>query len=152
MAGTTADKLNKLQDTKADFKTTMTDMGLDVTDELPFGDYPSILQNINAMKKVPLKIQNTYGEWQTSVGYLEVLENGEIIPRWFGQRGGLVSVTSFAGAPIMLTNYNDYDILSGSMYNSGKTVTIAVRPDSSPATMETFKIAIIGSEGVSIKY
>ena len=152
MAGTTADKLNKLQDTKADFKTTMTDMGLDVTDELPFGDYPSILQNINAMKKVPLQIQNTYSDWQTPVGYLEVLENGEIIPRWFGQSRGSVSVTSFAGAPIMLTNYRDYDILSGSMYNSGKTVTIAVRPDSQPAVRDSFAIAIIGSEGVSIKY
>lgn len=152
MAGTTADKLNKLEQTKADFKTTMTDMGLDVTDELPFGEYPPLLLGINSMKKVPLRIHNTYSRAQTPVCYLYVNEENQLVLGWFSDEG-VVDVTTIAGAPLLLYNWSRYTVLSGSMQYVGEfTIRYSDRSSSGSIRSYTMSMGVVGEDGVSVKY
>lgn len=148
MAGTTTDKLNKLKQTKADFKTTMTDMGLDVTDELPFGEYPPLLLGINSMKKVQLRIQNTYGGSQTPVCYLYFNEEDQLVLGWFSNEG-VVDVTTIAGAPLLLYDWSRYTVLSGSMQYIGE---FAISYRDSTIRRYTMDMGVIGEDGVSINY
>lgn len=150
MANTTADKLDKLSQTKEDFKTIMTDIGLDVTNELPFSGYPELLTDINQIKKVQFKVQNSYN---TNVGMVTLDLDGSFNFDWFSARS-TKTVMSFAGAPVLLA-YNvkgsgqtnsRYEVLSGSLDYVGR---LTVGNSSSSFTMFIYRL---GSNGASIKY
>lgn len=150
MAGTTADKLNKLSQTKEDFKTIMTDIGIDVPNELPFSGYPELLAGINQTKRVTFKVQNSY---ESNVGMVTLDSNGAYSFEWFSARS-TKTVMSFAGAPVLLA-YNvkgsgqtnsRYEVLSGSLDYVGR---LTVGNSSSSFTMFIYRL---GSNGASIKY
>lgn len=150
MAGTTADKLNRLAQTKEDFKTTMTDIGLDVTNELPFSGYPELLAGINQTKRVTFKVQNSY---ETNVGMVTLDSNGAYSFEWLSARS-TKTVTSFAGAPVLL-GYNvkgsgqsnsRFEVLSGSLDYVGQ---LNVGTSSNSFRMFIYRL---GSNGASIKY
>lgn len=84
MAGTTSDKLSKLAQTKENFKTTMTDMGLDVTEELPFGGYPSLLSEVGVEKRINLTVTIEYSNWQRCVMFARYNNNGVLVNNIMG--------------------------------------------------------------------
>lgn len=150
MANTTADKLNKLSQTKEDFKTIMTDIGLDVTNELPFSGYPELLTDINQIKKVQFTVKNSY---ETNVGMVTLDSDGSFNFDWFSDRS-TKTVTTFAGAPVLLGynvkgsgQYNSrFEVLSGSLEYVGQ---LYVGTGSSSFRVYIYRL---GSNGASIKY
>ena len=147
MAGTTADKLNKLKETKSDIRSAMNGLGLDVTEQTPFSLYAGLLSGIKSMKKVPFSITCTYTGGVKAI-YQYFNEDDQLVIGYANQDGfgapETISGTTFAGAAFAIKYANRYTFTNGNFDLTGKNLSISQR--------DRWPIVNIGEDGVEAIY
>ena len=147
MAGTTADKLNKLKETKSDIRSAMNGLGLDVTEQTPFSLYAGLLSGIKSMKKVPFSITCTYSGGVKAI-YQYFNEDDQLVIGYANQDGfgapETISGTTFAGAAFAIEHANRYTFTNGNFDLTGKNLSISQR--------DRWPIVNIGEDGVEAIY
>ena len=147
MAGTTADKLNKLKETKSDIRSAMNGLGLDVTEQTPFSLYAGLLSGIKSMKKVPFSITCTYSGGVKAI-YQYFNEDDQLVIGYANQDGfgapETISGTTFAGAAFAIEYADRYTFTNGNFDLTGKNLSISQR--------DRWPIVNIGEDGVEAIY
>ena len=147
MAGTTADKLNKLKETKSDIRSAMNGLGLDVTEQTPFSLYAGLLSGIKSMKKVPFSITCTYSGGVKAI-YQYFNEDDQLV-LGIANRDGFgapetISGTTFAGAAFAIQYANRYAFTNGNFDLTGEYLSIS--------QYDRWAIVNIGADGVEAIY